>query len=103
MNLVIWFYLLSALVGCMSFFRLSTQAFPLIHLVTVDERRQVLNRMLLAIGLAGLGLSGLVLVWVIGFDPAYSLMFTLFFTLLFVRTAFAILKNRVRHKLDHED
>lgn len=103
MNVWISLYLLSALVGCMSLLLLSWRGFPILHLLTQDERRQVLNRMLLAVGFAGFGLSGLVLVAVIGFEPAYSLIFTLFFTLLFVRSAFAILKNMVRRKLERED
>lgn len=103
MDFIIWGYGLLALAGCMSFGILSVKGFPIIHLVTVDERRQILNRMLLALGLGGFGLLGLVLVLLIGFEAEYSLIFALFFTVLFVRSAFAILKNRVRHRLDHEE
>jgi FtsH-binding integral membrane protein len=103
MDALLWVYLLCALTGCLSLFVLSVRGFPIIHLLSVDERRQVLNRMLLAVGLAGFGLSGCVLVGLIGFEPAYSLIFTLFFTLLFVRSAFAVLKNIVRRKLDQEE
>lgn len=99
MDLIVWVYLLCALTGIMSLGLLTKRVLSVIHLLTVEERRQVLNRILLAVGLGGFGLSGLLLVWVIRFESRASLLFSLFFTLLFVRSSFAILKNRVHQKL----
>jgi uncharacterized membrane protein YiaA len=99
MTLLSSIYILCALTGTLSLIVLSHRALPYLNQLDANTRKPILNRMLLAAGLASFGGVGIVSVTVFNFDAPYSLVSAGFFGLLFTRSTFGALKVFLRRQV----
>ena len=91
-------YAVAVLSGGASLVILAVRGFPYVHEWQADQRRALLNRMLLASALSSFGGAGLITV-AFGWEAPYSLLTSAFVTILFTRTTFGTLNADVRRRL----